>query len=437
MLARTTGGWVCAQGIPINLNWLGADPTGVVDISTLVNTTAASLGTTGGIMTLDPGVYKVASTLNIGNGTSSSGSTQNNVRLMGKANPKQPPGTLGGYVTQTGGVTLLWSGGASPMISIKGPMQGWAIDHLYLDCNATATIGLEIISGSFGKVDKLTIAGCPTAGIKSTTVATFGSFTNTDSLKNRFDDVFVQVPNTAAAIGVWLTSNGTTANTDYNSFYNLTTWQLGTAASYGLYLAATDSNSFYFFKPVIGGGSNVALAFDYSITAFWPAGNMFFGTEPATPVNIGSPNGNSRPNYFYGVTEANGNSYPISLPNAQSAVPSVIGGVISRTAQTAAIGLSNLLSITPYSSGLYRINYYLDITTVGTAGTIGPQFAWLDNAQVQNAVPTPVSTLAKNYMSGSLVIYATAGANISYQTNFAGVTGSPQYSFFATVEKLH
>lgn len=437
IIARLAGSWTCAKAIPVNLTWLGADPTGAVDAATLINTTAASLGASGGTMVLDPGVYKIGSTISIGNGTSSSGSTINNVRLEGKIGAKANPATFPGFATQTGGTTLLWSGGSAPMVSINGPMQGWGLSKLYLDCNGTATIGLQVISAQFGSSREVNISGCQTSGHKSTTVAPFGSFTNTNSFRNVYDNFFVSVPNVAGAKGIWETSGGgaITHNTCYDIWLNLTTNQIGGAASYGVYLDGTDSDFFYFYKPIIAGGSNVTIGFDYTTTAFWPAANMFFGTEPGNPTNIGTPNGLSRPNGFYGVMEANGNVYPTNVQNTLSAVPAVIGGAIDLSGQTAAIALTNS-TITPYKTGMYRINYYMGITTVGTGGTGSVQFQWNDGAATQNFVSSTTSLTALGYIAGSVDAYLIGGTNLAYQTNLTGATGTPAYQLRVRLERL-
>lgn len=435
LLARLTSQWTCVQQIPINVAWLGADKTGAADSTTIIQNAITALGTTGGIIEFEPGTYKISSTLNIGNGTTSAGSTRNNIRLRGLADPKTTV-HFPGYVAQTGGVTIQWAGaGAATMISINGPLQGWGLDRLYIDCNSTANIGVSVKSAQFGSSEKLTIAGCRTAGYFSTTVPHFGSFSFTDSYRNSFRDMYVVVPDIVGAKGVWLTGGSIDSNTDYNTFYNLGTDQLGASATFGLYLQATDGNLFYLYNPLLQ-GFQTPLAFDYTLFGGqWPAGNFFYGVEGA-PVNIGTPGSLAVPNYFSGMIEDNGNVYPTTLPNAMSALPNVITQM-DLVAQSASIAATNISPVPPYKTGLYRINYYLAISTTGTSGTITPSFFWGDGVSTKAFTGAAVNVNGTNYTQGAIVIYNPAGSNISYSVAFGSVVGAPRYMLRTNVEKMN
>ena len=193
IIARTTGSWTCAKELPIRFTWLGGDNTGTMDNSTLLNSLISSLGAHSATIAFDDGTYNFGSTIFLGNGTASSGSTFNNIVLTGLSKPKAVPGTFPGFATQTGGATFKWTGGASQaVIQVSGPLQGWGIDNLYIDCNgAASSVGVNAVSAQFGLSNDDNIAGC-FSGLLSTTVPHFGAFTFTDSFKNTYNHLYVR-----------------------------------------------------------------------------------------------------------------------------------------------------------------------------------------------------------------------------------------------------
>lgn len=422
------------------VNWFGADSSGVADSTTAIQAAITFTGKqASGKVCFPPGTYKLTSTLIIGNGTTTSASTVNNIYLDGLVPPKMQE-IFTGYPTQVGGVTLKWAGSSTHMILVTGPIQSWGVSNMFLDGQGLAFAGLTVASGQFGDCENLTIGGCTGWQMQSTTLTSFtgGSSGTENSYKNTWKNLFAIVPNSAGAGGVLLTSGSSTtaANTCYNTFFNLQTLQLGTASTAGLTLAGCDSNMFYFYSPQIQGGQN-SLRFDYTgYSGVWPVGNQFFGLEPGAAINVGTPSQAATPNNFFGVTEANANKYPISLVNSNSSLPMVIGGsIVNLTNQSASIAQTNLLPITPYLAGLYRVNYYVAVSTAGTAGTIIPTFLWNDGAS-QTAVANTLNANAIGRVSGNLTVYSAVGSDISYKIDVSGLTGSPRYQVHMSVERL-
>ena len=60
-IVRFTSAWTCAQGIPANPVWWGADPTGTNDSTSAFNSAAAAFGTTGGSIAFPAGKFKFLS----------------------------------------------------------------------------------------------------------------------------------------------------------------------------------------------------------------------------------------------------------------------------------------------------------------------------------------------------------------------------------------
>jgi Pectate lyase superfamily protein len=259
-----------------------ADPTGVLDSTAAIQAAINSLPTSGGDVIVPVGNYRITSALTIGNGTSSIASTRQGVVLVGVGNPRTGP-IFAGF-TVTGGPKLTWAGsGAAGVIAIKGPLQGWGIQNLNIDCaSITSSVGINITSAQFGDNRGVTFNNCFRT-IISTTVATFGSFTNTDSFHNDFYGTVIQMPAIAGSIGILLTgAAGGTSNTDYNTFID--TWialPTTNVLAQGVLLQSSDTN--HFINTHMSGGSASAqcVAFDYSVVTSFPSSNRFTGVDTA------------------------------------------------------------------------------------------------------------------------------------------------------------
>lgn len=77
LIARTTGGWVCAKGVPLNLQWYGVVADGTTDNSATANAAIVALQTAnaGGTVLLPdaPGLYCFFSGITINSGTTVKG----------------------------------------------------------------------------------------------------------------------------------------------------------------------------------------------------------------------------------------------------------------------------------------------------------------------------------------------------------------------------
>jgi hypothetical protein len=420
----------------------GADPTGTRDSTTAIQNAINVLPATGGTVLFPPGTYKVSSTINVGNGTSSSGSTIQGITLIGIGQPPMLlPGFFGGF-SQVAPVHLEWTGGASTMISINGPLQGWAISNLWLDGGGSATTGIQITSAQYGDTENIVITGCTTSGIYSTTVAPFGLFLNTDSLHNTFRNISITAPLTSLFNCIVLTGTGTSADTDCNVFINTTLCIPSGAnnSSVGITLQACDSNLFYGLQIINASGSSTShgVVFDYTVANIMPTGNGFYGIDTkgaATPffANSGTPASTARPNFLCGVIEANGGVNPLNIPNLSASLPVVVGGTIL-TAQTDAISATTL--VTSYALNLYRLNVYVVVTTAGNKVKLQANVFWNDGTGTQSISTASIACNATNYAQRSAVIAVASGTAVQYTTTLSGAIGTGQYSLLISLEKL-
>lgn len=111
---------------------------------------------------------------------------------------------------------------------------------------------------------------------------------------------------------------------------------------------------------------------------------------------------------------------------------------IALTAQSTSIGATNIQvngGVAP--AGLYRISYYLVITTAGTSGTVSATFGWSDPAAARTSGSGNVTfgTLAAP-ATGSVIIRANGVANITYLTTVTAAVGSPAYALYISLERL-
>jgi hypothetical protein len=105
-------------------------------------------------------------------------------------------------------------------------------------------------------------------------------------------------------------------------------------------------------------------------------------------------------------------------------------GAANLSGQTAAITATTLF--TPASSGLYRVNYYVVVTTTGTSVNLVLGILSTDDAAARTQNAATVSCAATNFTQGSFIVRATA-TPIQYQTT---MTGTCTYSAFVAVERL-
>lgn len=425
------------------LDFSGVDPTGTTDSAAGIQAAIDSLGTGGGRVLFPPGIYKVGTTLFIGNGTTSVASTVWGIFLEGTGSPPLPAGMFSGFPS-TGGVKLLWAGGAFPLISVRGPLNGWGVINMYLDGASLATRAISVTSASYGQNRNLALTNFVDAAVYETTLASFAGFGLANTMHNHWANLSINVPAVAGAKGIVLTgtpsATPTPVNACYEHFTNTLIYLPPTLTTYGVYLQWTDSDLFEDLHIFGGSASAVMVQLDYTLSNNMPSSNGFVGVDPSgTGTNVqfansGAPGAGARPNWVKGLGEINLGVQP-NLPNLAPDLPMQLGRT-TLTGQTAA--LSNVALYTPYAAGLYRVSYYMLMTSGGTGGTISLSVNFNDSftGKSHTSVAINANGTAPFYTHGMFVFQAAAAAAITYTVTFAGVTGSPVYAVYMTLERI-
>ena len=426
----------------------GAVGDGVTDdtaaIQAAINAAGASRG---GVVSFGAKPYLITNTLQVGNGSTTAGSTYGAVVLTGVAPPWFPPQFFAGY-PMTGGTVLVWRGaGGGTMLNVNGPLQGWGVANMVLDgapaggdFGGLAGIGLHVLSAQNGFSPNLMIRGCRVAGLYSDTVDPFSSVPETDSLSNSYPNLAIAMGWQNGAVGIVLTGT-TKSNTCYNIFERTiialpTTLAAGQSA-YGVYLQSCDSNIFigpHFFN---GDPNFPAFVLDYTDNPDWPSGNHIMHPDwggMTGPLQVkGTPTDNAARTIITGINEANGGIYPINVDNVSIAVGAVAHYRV--VGQTAAIASATLMNVS--KSGLYRISYYLLVDGGASGGgTISLTFGWLDGFGAQSVTSANCPNGPGNQVNGSAVARATTPGAITMFTTFHSVVGATQYEVSMTVERI-
>lgn len=124
-------------------------------------------------------------------------------------------------------------------------------------------------------------------------------------------------------------------------------------------------------------------------------------------------------------------SVPLALPEVGFVLVDNTNNVgrVYRTAVAAAIGATNLFPGVP-DKGLYSIDVYLAVTTIGAGGdTASVTFTWTDDSQAETSTPiSVVSVAAKGQFQARIVVETDGLANVTYALSFPTKTGNPQVS---------
>lgn len=415
------------------------DPTGATSSSTaFANAIAAAQALGCPDIIVGNGKFQITSTITLGNGSSTAVSTTCAPRLIGAGVPTEP--NFGSGYSNTPPTWIIWGGAANgTMIQVAGPLDGWGLRDLYLDCASSAGRAVQIESGRFGDSADLAIANCTVADIDSETVASsITGVWNVDSLHNYWRNVSIQMLAGTNTKGIKLSGQSASSNTDYNNFENVTIAMGGNGASTGIYLGATDSDIFHGVHFFNGGTSTVCFSFDYSINANWPTAVIIDAADTigcATPFqNTGSSS--TQPNIITNLQQGNGAVWPLATGNLYYGLPVSTGGTL-RTNQNASIGGTSITALNPVSvGGLYRLSYYVYIQTSNGTATVQPGIFWSDAGNVKSLTGTAVSCSSLGYTSGTTLAYIKSGGGATFNTTVAGTIGSCTYAIYTTSEKV-
>jgi hypothetical protein len=160
-------------------------------------------------------------------------------------------------------------------------------------------------------------------------------------------------------------------------------------------------------------------------------GNVSIGSTTMTSLlNIGSAaqfqiNSSGQPVLINNVT----------VPAGEHNYYAVLSDTVSRSAQTATIGATNLNGTA--TNGVYRVSVYLYPTTAGTSGTVTATIKWNDGAAESavtgthtfGALGTPV------FINGQICTVTNSTA-ITWETTVTSPVGSPVYTVNVVAERI-
>lgn len=286
--------------------------TFTLDTAPAINAAVASLPSRGGDVSFIPGGYRLDSPVSLGDGTASSVSTRNGMRLVGEGRGYGFDGLLAPFSPV---LFKLFSTNGEAAVNIKGPLHGWGIDNIGItfDSSALLATALYVMAASFGEVNGLQIVGPNNYGIIET------SRGGGASAHNKWDNVFIHLPATAPnATGLLITGDNTTLNGAYFDSWRNLFIQPSNAGHTGINLQYADSVSFWNTRiNKTGAAPAHGIMFNYAVKAGFPNDNTFFALDPFNNKieNTGSaPGGTIYRNEIHGLLRGNGAAVP-SLAN--------------------------------------------------------------------------------------------------------------------------
>jgi hypothetical protein len=255
----------------INLSDYCADLTGATDCLAGVLNAISSLGAKGGEILVPAGsVIGLSDTLLIGNGTSTTASTQDGVYFRALGGGAGPFG-------DTKGVTFKWlSTNNKSIIQFQGPMLGGGLQGSWtLDGNNYANNGLVInhlVDGDFGD---LRIQNCKATFVNFTTQSTIDYY---GGCRNNFVNSIIipSLPDGATGLRLDAVITTTNGNVLQNTINLVDISDVAENNATAIYLGWADFNIFNIVD-ITGttGGTSVGVKFQGTSQAFVPFMNRF------------------------------------------------------------------------------------------------------------------------------------------------------------------
>lgn len=332
-----------------------------------INAAITALPTRGGVVEFSPGDYLIDSTINLGDGTSSTRSTRSGIRLLGQGTPGWFPDFVNPEVPP---VRLKWNGPAGgAIVKINGALHGWGLDNLVLDGNyGTAALGLRIEGGRDGDCSNLFIADC----LNGLAMVNSGT---ANSMQNSFRNFGVWLH--------WLSTGGVAISLDgqrnpegpnscENLFTNLRVWLPGDRLCYGAYLKECDTNRFDHVIMFGGQTAGVGVALDYGTGNQQPGANSFndidMGGLHVQFQNIGTPGTLGTPNIVSLFQMGNGGVLPVLTNLVCADNDSFAGATLYSRGKTPTNGEAGLLLLVNKNGAPSLVQVKVGATNSGGSG---------------------------------------------------------------------
>lgn len=309
-----------------DIRQFGAIGDDTTDDSSAIQAAINSLPAAGGTILIPALVFRTNSTITVGNGSSTAPSAAQGVKLYGVGVPNEHP--FGGFANSS--APAIDYRGSADAILVRGPLQGWGVENLRIQCQSTTgTIGLDIVSGQFGDSRNLSVVNCQFGLYSQTVSAKPTGLANVDALHNTYENISIFVPDITPVFGIAIPEVSTlVGTTDYNIFRNIViTFNVSCSAgqaAYGLYLTGSDGNLWEDIHMAGGNGCAAPVVFDYTVSgSAWPDDNTFIHFDAGNIngsgfLNNGTPPSSATPQKVLSVGLTNLGSYPLNVPNLYS-----------------------------------------------------------------------------------------------------------------------
>lgn len=250
----------------VDVRDLGCKGDNVTNNASCLQSAINAVPLTGGIVIIPPGKYKYNATLNVGDGSGVTDSTRQNINIVGSGL----------------GTELIWTGGASTMININGPMHSVSVTNVTLNANSLATKYINIYATEYGNFEKNKYINLAASGIGITIEA--GAGFNANSRHNSFSYSHMEATSSGSScykIGMTPTNfnSGNFQNTFFNAYC---TYANDTVNSIAIELGWADNNNFSHMElvSVTRPGSGFAVKNDRQAGSYnWlPSENVFIHT---------------------------------------------------------------------------------------------------------------------------------------------------------------
>jgi hypothetical protein len=409
-----------------------------------------ALPTEGGTVFVEPGTYTLSTTLTLGNGSAAGASTRRGVALKGVAG--------GGTALSV----LQWVGGAAPVVQVRGPLIGWTIENLYIDGAGVATVGVDVVSAKYGRLEHVEIHGCQVAGLRLTSVTTVSDAAI--SQHNHIANLFI---NAAGDAGIEVDGAAEATASMYNTFDTLNVNVTGNGI--GLRLGCALNNTFTACRINDAGGAtgSIHFAYDNGGSALRPAGNVFVNLETGgVPMTqSGDPTNGLPPNLMLGmspaglmvipdidglalifVEESTGDLYLLASQNPTNGIApvgNVVVGQVTGQVRHFVPAIDGVASLGTPTLRWHRLHttggISTGIATVATSGTLndGHHVVLVDAAagSVDITLPPPVGITGTVYIVKK--VDASANAVTVHTTGAETIDGAATTVLAAQWDAIH